>query len=37
LSDLTALTGQALAEVAACADLVALEEARVRWLGKNLI
>jgi phenylalanyl-tRNA synthetase alpha chain len=35
LSDLTALTGQALAEVAACGDLMALEEARVRWLGKK--
>jgi phenylalanyl-tRNA synthetase alpha chain len=35
LSDLTALTGQALAEVAACGDLAALEEARVRWLGKK--
>jgi phenylalanyl-tRNA synthetase alpha chain len=35
LADLTALTGQALAEVAACGDLAALEEARVRWLGKK--
>jgi phenylalanyl-tRNA synthetase alpha chain len=35
LSDLTALSGQALAEVAACDDLAALEEARVRWLGKK--
>jgi len=35
LSDLTALTGQALAEVAACTELAALEEVRVRWLGKK--
>ena len=35
MSDLTALTGQALAEVAACGDLTALEDARVRWLGKK--
>ena len=35
MSDLTALTGQALAEVSACGDLPALEEARVRWLGKK--
>jgi phenylalanyl-tRNA synthetase alpha chain len=35
VSDLTALTGQALAEVAACGDLAALEDARVRWLGKK--
>ena len=35
MADLTALTGQALAEVAACGDLAALEEARVRWLGKK--
>ena len=35
MSDLTALTGQALAEVAACGDLAALEDARVRWLGKK--
>jgi phenylalanyl-tRNA synthetase alpha chain len=35
LSDLTALTGQALAEVAACQELAALEDVRVRWLGKK--
>jgi phenylalanyl-tRNA synthetase alpha chain len=35
LADLTALSGQALAEVAACGDLASLEEARVRWLGKK--
>jgi phenylalanyl-tRNA synthetase alpha chain len=35
LSDLTALTGQALAEVAACSELAALEDVRVRWLGKK--
>ncbi len=35
MSDLTALSGQALAEVAACEDLAALEETRVRWLGKK--
>jgi phenylalanyl-tRNA synthetase alpha chain len=35
LSDLTALTGQALAEVAACRELAALEDVRVRWLGKK--
>jgi len=35
LADLTGLTAAALAEVAGCADLAALEEARVRWLGKK--
>jgi phenylalanyl-tRNA synthetase alpha chain len=35
VADLTALTGQALSEIAACGDLAALEEARVRWLGKK--
>ena len=35
MSDLTALTGQALAEVAACHELAALEDVRVRWLGKK--
>jgi len=35
VSDLTALTGQALAEVAACQELAALEDVRVRWLGKK--
>jgi len=35
LADLTALTQEALAEVAACGDLAALDDARVRWLGKK--
>jgi phenylalanyl-tRNA synthetase alpha chain len=35
LGDLTALVGQALGEVAACRELAALEEVRVRWLGKK--
>jgi phenylalanyl-tRNA synthetase alpha chain len=35
LAELTALTQQALAEIAACSDGSALEEARVRWLGKK--
>jgi phenylalanyl-tRNA synthetase alpha chain len=35
LADLTALTQEALAAVAACADLAALDEARVHWLGKK--
>jgi phenylalanyl-tRNA synthetase alpha chain len=35
LAELTALTRQALAEIAACTDGPALEEARVRWLGKK--
>jgi len=35
LADLTALTQEALATVDACADLVALDEARVHWLGKK--
>ncbi len=35
VADLTALTAQALGEIAACGDLAALEEARVRWLGKK--
>jgi phenylalanyl-tRNA synthetase alpha chain len=35
VADLTALTRQALEEVARCADLAALEETRVRWLGKK--
>ena len=33
--DLTALTQEALAAVAGCADLTALDEARVHWLGKK--
>jgi len=35
LTDLTALTQEALAEVAACGDLAALDDVRVRWLGKK--
>jgi phenylalanyl-tRNA synthetase alpha chain len=35
LADLATLTGQALAEVTACGDLGALEDVRVRWLGKK--
>jgi phenylalanyl-tRNA synthetase alpha chain len=35
LGDLTALVGQALAEVAAADSVAALEECRVRWLGKK--
>jgi phenylalanyl-tRNA synthetase alpha chain len=35
LADLTALTTEALAEIAQCADLAALEAARVRWLGRK--
>jgi len=35
LAELTALTRQALAEIAACTDGPALEEVRVRWLGKK--
>ena len=35
MADLTALTTQALAEVAQCANLPALEEARVHWLGRK--
>ena len=35
MTDLTALTRQALEEVARSADLAALEETRVRWLGKK--
>ncbi len=35
MADLTALARQALGEVAACKDLAALDEARVRWLGKK--
>ena len=33
--DLTDLAQEALAAVAACADLTALDEARVHWLGKK--
>ena len=32
---MTALTQRALADIAACGDVAALEEARVRWLGKK--
>jgi phenylalanyl-tRNA synthetase alpha chain len=35
LADLTALTQRALAQIAACADLAALADVRVRWLGKK--
>ena len=35
MADLATLTGEALAEVAACGDLAALEDVRVRWLGKK--
>ena len=35
MADLTALTRQALTEVATCGDVAALEDARVRWLGKK--
>jgi phenylalanyl-tRNA synthetase alpha chain len=35
LADLTALTQEALAAVAACSDLTALDEVRVHWLGKK--
>jgi phenylalanyl-tRNA synthetase alpha chain len=35
VADLTALTAQALREIATCGDLAALEAARVRWLGKK--
>ena len=35
MADLTALVGAALAEVAASESLAALDEVRVRWLGKK--
>jgi phenylalanyl-tRNA synthetase alpha chain len=35
VADLSALTQEALAEVAACGDLAALDDVRVRWLGKK--
>ena len=35
MADLTALTQEALNEVAACGDLAALDEVRVRFLGKK--
>ena len=35
MQNLTSLIQQALDEVAACGDLAALDEARVRWLGKK--
>ncbi len=35
MQDLTSLIQQALTEVSACGDLAALDEARVRWLGKK--
>jgi phenylalanyl-tRNA synthetase alpha chain len=33
--ELSSLVSEALGEVAGCADLAALDEARVRWLGKK--
>ncbi len=35
MADLTALTAEARAEVAAAAEVAALEDVRVRWLGKK--
>ena len=35
MSDLTPLIAQAQAEIASCGDLPALDEVRVRWLGKK--
>jgi phenylalanyl-tRNA synthetase alpha chain len=35
VSDLSSLSAQALAEVAGSSDLAALDEVRVRWLGKK--
>jgi len=35
VSDLSSLVQQALDEVTGCGDLAALDEARVRWLGKK--
>jgi phenylalanyl-tRNA synthetase alpha chain len=35
VADLTALTAEARAEVAAAAEVAALEDVRVRWLGKK--
>ena len=35
MADLTVMIRRALDEVAACGDLAALEDARVRWLGKK--
>ena len=35
MADLTSLVQRALDEVAACGDLAALDEVRVRWLGKK--
>jgi phenylalanyl-tRNA synthetase alpha chain len=35
LADLTALTQEALAEISAAPDALALDQARVRWLGKK--
>jgi len=35
LTDLTALRHESLEEIGACATLAALDEARVRWLGKK--
>ena len=35
MSDLAAVVEQALREVASCSALAALEDCRVRWLGKK--
>ena len=35
MADLTVLTQEALAAVAACGDLAVLDEVRVHWLGKK--
>ncbi len=35
MSDLTALTQEARADIAACSDLAGLDDVRVRWLGKK--
>jgi phenylalanyl-tRNA synthetase alpha chain len=35
VSDLTALVSEALAEITACGSVAALEDVRVRWLGKK--
>ena len=35
MQDLTSLIQQALPEIATCGDLAALDEVRVRWLGKK--
>ena len=35
MEDLSSLVQKALDEVTACGDLTALDDARVRWLGKK--